>query len=83
MDANKLKVLRELPYSIHKVCGLCIHGDFKLSDWGVCHKAEYVHEKHTGEPRFLSINQFGVCSSFEPDKTRVERLGAFKEFLEQ
>lgn len=81
MDANKLKVLQALPYQIQKVCGLCKHGVFPLNDWGTCGVYEYTHEKHTGEPRKLSILKYGSCPSFEAYESQVQGLGAYQEFL--
>lgn len=84
MDANKLEVLRELPYSVRKVCSLCRHGVFPnpSTDWGTCSEQEYEHKKHTGSPRQLSIVRFGNCSRFELSPRLVATLGAYQEFLE-
>lgn len=79
MDKNKLQVLRELPFKIHKVCGLCKHGVFK-QDWGMCSNSTYSHLKHTGPERQLSIHRFGSCPKFE-ESSSVDGLGAYKEFL--
>lgn len=81
MDANKLEVLRELPYSVHKVCGLCRYGVFPNNDWGTCSRTEYSHKKHTGPARQLSIVRFGGCSSFEADPVKKDSLGAYQEFI--
>lgn len=36
MDENKLNVLKEVDYSVHKVCGLCSRGRFDtFSDWAL------------------------------------------------
>jgi hypothetical protein len=82
MDANKLEVLRALPYRVQKVCGLCRHGGFvPNTDWGTCIRTQYEHKKHTGPARQLSITRFGSCEGFEPDERRVATLGAYQEFL--
>lgn len=80
MDTNKLKVLRGLPYSIQKTCGLCTHGVFPNNDWGTCQLHTYDHLKHTGEDRKLSIVRYGSCPSFEFHKPLEAMLGSFKEF---
>jgi len=92
MDQNKLKVLREVSYSIKPACGLCSFGQFRElegGDFGTCYKFSYQHQKHTGEKRQLSIFRYGSCPSFELDKGNII-LGpdmdigpetAWKEFL--
>lgn len=79
MDANKLKVLRALPYRINPCCALCQHGWFPKDDWGTCELHTYEHEKHTGPRRQLSIYKQGSCPKFEA-KPHLEHLGAFREF---
>lgn len=81
MDANKLQVLRDIPYNIPRVCGLCCHGEFPNNDWGTCSRHEYQHRKHTGSPRQLSILRLGSCPSFEESPEKVAGLGAYQEFL--
>lgn len=80
MDKNKLQVLRELPYRVQRVCGLCLHGQFPTNDWGTCATAVYDHQKHSEAIRQLSITRFGSCPKFEAG-SKVEGLGGFKEFL--
>lgn len=82
MDANKLKVLRDLDYKVQKTCGLCAHGVFPNNDWGTCQKHEYQHEKHTGDARKLSIVRYGSCAEFEQYDQSGATLGAYQEFLE-
>lgn len=82
MDANKLEVLRALPYSVQKACGLCKHGSFAPNTyWGTCNQTQYEHKKHTGPARQLSIVMFGGCKSFEADEVKKAQLGAYQEFL--
>ena len=83
MDANKLKVLREIGYAIQKTCGNCLHATFPSNDWGTCGIWTYQHEKHTGDVRELSINKDGVCPHHEVDEASSVVLGAFREFLGQ
>lgn len=81
MDENKLKVLRELPYQVHKVCGLCKHGVFPQNDFGTCSRVQYEHKKHTGPARQLSIFRHGSCPHFELKDEATWTLGAYVEFL--
>jgi len=81
MDHNKLEVLRALPYSVQRVCGLCRHGQFPNNDWGTCARQQYDHKKHTGPARQLSIVRFGSCAGFEADEAKKATLGAYQEFL--
>lgn len=84
MDANKLQVLRDIPYEVRKVCGLCAHGIFPTpnNDWGTCGVQQYEHKKHTGPARQLSIVKYGSCPNFETDPIKVGQLALFQEFLE-
>lgn len=82
MDANKLKVLREVGYQIPGVCGLCRHGAFPKNNWGTCNVTTYSHQKHTGDDRQLSIHKFGSCPKFDADPNAVFGLLAFSEFLD-
>lgn len=79
MDANKLTVLRDVGYKIHKCCGLCVHGWFPKTDFGTCEKNKYEHQKHTGAPRQLSIHKYGYCPKFEVKPKH--NLGTYEEFL--
>jgi hypothetical protein len=82
MDANKLQVLRGLPYVIPKTCGLCKHGQFLPSvDWGSCSVTMYEHQKHSESHRQLSIYRGGSCAKFEEAEKVEGLLGTFKEFL--
>lgn len=66
MDANKLKVLQDLKYTIRKVCENCkFSKGLNNSDFGTCAKHSYNHLKHTDAKRELSINKFGYCESHE------------------
>lgn len=83
MDANKLKVLQDLPYRIQKTCGLCRHRLFvRDSPWGVCATQTYEHQKHTGAPRQLSIHRSGYCPKFEADPAALNYLEGFRAFFE-
>lgn len=84
MDPNKLKVLRSLDYKINKCCGNCQHSQFKGGSlFGVClvKDNEYLHEKHTGEKRKLSINYFGECAKHNFQQRYEDGLEGFKEFV--
>lgn len=84
MDKNKLKVLRELPYTIHLCCGICKYGQFPQNNWGTCSKLTYEHEKHTNSVRQLSIFKYGTCSHWDGGKEFGEEVmpEAWREFVE-
>ncbi len=83
MDANKLKVLREIDYTIPKTCETCVHSDLAADGWGYCGEHTYEHEKHSEDSSFLSVHRTGSCNKHELDENKVAVLGlhAFKEFL--
>lgn len=81
MDANKLQVLRDLPYTIKPVCGLCEHGVFPNNEWGTCQVQQYDHQKHTGPARQLSIVKYGSCPKFKADPVKTAPLALFQEFM--
>ena len=67
MDPKKRLKLVEVGYSFPPACWRCSNASFrKGSDFGTCGAHEYDHEKHTENPRQLSIHRGGSCSSFEP-----------------
>lgn len=69
MDANKLKKLKEVGYTIQQACTLCKHSTFPhKSKWGTCDKLTYDHLKHSDSKRHLSIYAFGTCEEFEENK---------------
>lgn len=84
MDDNKLKLLREVGYTIPETCGLCEHGRFPSpTQWGTCSAREYEHKKH-GDLRQMSIYRGGSCPEFElrgSDSGLFVELGGFLEFL--
>jgi len=83
MDANKLKVLREINYTIPKTCETCVHSDLSDDGWGYCGAHEYKHLKHSELTSFLSIHRGGSCKqyAFSENKVAVLGLHAFKEFI--
>lgn len=83
MDANKLRVLREVGYSV-RACAYCEHFRPGLSSFGTCAAATYVHQKHSGEPRELSVSAFGSCPRFEPKKSADRATGPeWDEFVKR
>ncbi len=84
MDANKLDTLRKIGYSIAPSCGLCKHGVFRgiKDEFGACEVQTYQHQKHTGEPRQLSIHRSGFCPKYEGGEEKLAALGAWNEFIE-
>lgn len=84
MDANKLKVLREIDYTIHPHCGICRHADLSSDGWGYCNRHTYEHRKHSEPVSRLSVHRTGSCSSFELDENALAAVGlhAFREFVQ-
>lgn len=82
MDANKLKKLREVGYEVQGCCYLCEHSSFndKITDWGVCTKNEYIHLKHIGPARFMSVTRYGRCKDFQTASGIAAGLAAYMEF---
>jgi hypothetical protein len=83
MDANKLKVLREIDFAIAPHCGVYTHADLSSDGWGYCNRHSYQHLKHNEEISRLSVHQMGSCPHFELDHGKAATLGlhAFAEFL--
>lgn len=82
MDANKAQVLRDIGYEIGPSCGTCKHSDIGFDeDFGTCDIHEYVHLKHSGTPRKLSVYQYGRCPKFERADFVEQRIHGFKEFV--
>lgn len=85
-DANKVKKLRAIGYTIPGLCGYCKHSNFEgptaLNGWGACDLHTYRHLKH-GKGRGVSIHATGTCPQFEWDPSRVAQsgLGAHQEFI--
>lgn len=67
MDANKLKVLQNINYTVRKACGNCQYSRFghPSANFGTCSKHHYTHLKHSDGNRELSINEFGYCDKHE------------------
>ena len=80
-DKAKFKKLQEIGYAINPCCALCLHGTFNEGLWGTCDKHKYIHGKHTGRARGVSILLTGGCGSFEPDPESLALLGAHREFF--
>jgi len=83
MDANKLKVLREINYAIHPSCETCKNSDLSKDGWGYCNVHTYQHRKHSEDTSRLSIHRSGSCNLWEPDENKIAILGlhAFREFI--
>lgn len=81
MDANKLQKLKDIGYSIGPSCGTCKHFQQHVDEFfGECVVNTYVHKKHTGGERRLSVLVFGHCNRYEQGS--VEYMHGFKEFME-
>jgi hypothetical protein len=63
VDAAKAKKLKDIKYTIAPCCGTCRwYGTGVDARWGDCTRHEYVHEKHTGPARPLSVTAYGSCA---------------------
>lgn len=84
MDANKLKVLREVGYKVRQSCETCIHSDLSPDGWGYCNKHRYEHLKHSEKQSRLSIHRSGCCTSYQKNEISLALLAlhAFSEFVE-
>ncbi len=80
MDANKLKKLQDIDYTIKPSCGLCVYASFPNNDWGLCAKHEYDHKKHDGMHK-LSIHRLGSCSEFVRSTKRTQDMQHYNEFF--
>jgi hypothetical protein len=84
MDANKLKKLKGLNYTIRKVCVNCKYSQFgRLTDFGTCFAHTYKHEKHTDSNRQLSVNVHGYCENHEYNNSVCYRYGTYDQFVEK
>ncbi len=79
MDKAKLKVLQELEFRIRPSCAFCVFSTFPNNDWGTCATNKYEHEKHTGEPRDMSIHKSGLCYTYMADHIKLNTLEGFAE----
>lgn len=82
MDASKLEKLKQVGYAVNKSCYFCRYADIKSGRlFGTCNFHTYNHEKHTGEPRQLSIVAMGTCKDYEADGLVTGLLEGFLEFV--
>lgn len=85
-DANKLKVLQNAGYVVKPTCATCVHREaFYDHPWTTCNLLTYEHQKHTGEPRGVSIFKTGWCKFHEWSKEILEDLqtSGFLKFVEK
>jgi len=85
MDANKLKVLKEINYQVRKTCGNCKYSRLGTSNqFGTCCLHKYSHLKHSESERELSINAYGYCGKHEWDEQVAPFvLGGFNQLREK
>ncbi len=80
MDQNKSDKLKEIGYEVKPSCGTCKHfQQYDDEHFGECNVNTYVHLKHSGGKRKLSVVQFGSCGKYEQGD--VYFLHGFKEFV--
>lgn len=84
MDRNKLKVLKDVGYTVRKCCGFCQHFVGTLSTmWGDCRFYAYEHVKHADNPRDLSVHVMGTCPKFVESMAMRPHLGGFADLVER
>lgn len=81
MDANKLAKLKEIGYTIHQVCGLCVYFQGR-TEFGDCTQFTYEHIKHSAVAKNLSVHKFGTCVNFEIDEEKLLPLHSYVEFVD-
>ena len=82
-DEAKFAKLREIKYRIHLTCDMCEHSRFtRGAAFGECLRHRYVHGKHTGGKRGVSVHRSGVCDDVSMTLTEALMLGAHKEFVQ-
>lgn len=80
MDNNKLQKLKDIGYEIKPSCGTCKHfQQYEDAHFGECDAQDYVHLKHSGGKRKLSVVMYGSCSKYEP--MNLDFLHGFKELV--
>lgn len=80
MDNNKKTKLDEIGYKVAPSCGTCKNFRQRVDeDFGECVKYDYVHLKHSGGKRSLSVVRYGVCDGYEEGP--VGFLHGFVSFL--
>lgn len=80
MDQNKANKLTEIGYKVRLTCGTCKHFLQRSDDdFGDCQTHEYVHRKHSGGVRKLSVVRYGSCDKWEEGDTNF--LHGFTKFL--
>ena len=81
MDQNKLNKLKEIGYQVKNTCGTCINfRQYTDEHFGECEKHTYVHLKHSGKPRLLSVVEYGSCPSYE--SADISHLHGFQSLVE-
>lgn len=82
MDGNKRAELAAIGFKALPTCSTCVHGKI-AGDWGTCGLHEYVHLKHSGPPREMSVPRTGWCMSHATPPGMAERIfGGFAEFYD-
>lgn len=81
MDQNKVKKLQEVGFRILPTCSRCKYGRFATSNnfFGTCAKFTYDHQKHSQNPRQLSVHSSGSCEFFETHP--LETIEKWEEFI--
>jgi len=85
MDANKLKKLQEVGYTIKRTCFNCAYvaSNKVSSGFSTCNKFGYRHLKHADSFRRLSTHMSGCCTEHEWDADFLNFIHGFAEFKER
>lgn len=82
MDENKRAKLKDIQYTIRGSCGLCTHYIRGVDpNWGECDLYHYLHLKHSGGMRHVSVCSSGNCPAFEISEAAKKSLEKFWEFF--
>lgn len=81
MDANKLKKLKEIGFTLKRTCATCEYFNKGQDQFGTCRKHSYFHLKHQ-DFRELSVHSLGFCPDWKVSEY-VDPVGlTWHEFYE-
>lgn len=84
-DANKLEAYQQQEVRCARTCAVCSHGSFRPATmWGICDRATYTHQKHTGGELPLPVHLTMTCPGFElgvGSRQAAASLGEYSKLL--
>jgi hypothetical protein len=86
MDENKLQKLKDVDYTVKRVCGNCrfFSGEkHESKNFSTCIQHTYEHQKHTESKRYLSVHVTGYCEKHVWCQQVVGFMHAFAQFMEK